>query len=175
MKYFKIEEEREKYYSKKIIIQNTNKGFESLFFNKFKYSLKVVDTIGKKKYRCTEKRCTATLVLTDGSVVQGKQHNHVEIVIGLFLKYYVMSNMHVLALQSFLTTKEIITRIKMDLDASERQELANYSSLVKKINKLRKENSVSVPKEDEEIPLEYYKTIDNFKFIHHYMHKRQLR
>ncbi|KAG0434402.1 hypothetical protein DMUE_5198 [Dictyocoela muelleri] len=81
--------------------------------------------------------------------------------------------MHVVALQSFLTTKEIITRIEMDLDASEIQEYANGSSLVKKINKLRKEKCVFVIKEDEEIPLEYNKKIDNFEFIHHYMHKGQ--
>lgn len=56
-----------------------------------------------------------------------------------------MSNMHVLALQSFLTINEIITKIKMGLDTSERQKLANRSSLFKNINKLRKENSVSVP------------------------------
>ncbi|KAF9762292.1 hypothetical protein NGRA_2117, partial [Nosema granulosis] len=69
---------------------------------------------------------------------------------------------------------EIVCKVKVGLDGQEKSVLANSTSLFKYINKLRKENNVEPAEEDEEIPSEYYKTIDNNKFIHYYMVKGQI-
>ncbi|KAF9761606.1 hypothetical protein NGRA_2530 [Nosema granulosis] len=82
-----------------------------------------------------------------------------------------MNSKKILALNSFLTHKEIVTKVKFELDLAEKKHLASSSSLFKHINLLRRENSISVCREDEEIPLEYYTTVDSYKFIQQYMPK----
>ncbi|KAF9761239.1 hypothetical protein NGRA_2771 [Nosema granulosis] len=87
------------------------------------------------------------------------------------MKYFLMNNIYILALNTYLTPKEIISKIKLGLDESEKRELSSSEVLFKHITKIRRENYVTVNNEDEEIPAEYFKTLDNFKFIHHYMPK----
>ncbi|KAG0436473.1 hypothetical protein DMUE_4208 [Dictyocoela muelleri] len=162
MKFYKIDEERDKYYEDDLLYQHTTKGVESLFYQKYKYSLKGKTSDGVKNFRCIIKACTATLVVSvNGEVLSNKKHIHAECVVGQYLKYFIMNNIKYFSLKSFLSPKEIVSSIIVDLDTSEKKHMACNSSLFKRINKLRRNNSLIICNEDEEIPLEYYKTLDN--------------